>query len=242
MSDADTDNESLDIETRNDIELESDSETPTDCLDDEPCDEGAALLWDLHLHNNKHLKSTKRRRPRIEFSPLHPEHVSHYQKVQLHSRRLVPVPLGPSIPRCDRDNTKEKHARLMLILLKPWNVVTDLKPAGMSWLDAYKAFTQSCHPRLLQIIDNMQVLHECRDSRDDHYAKRNNERRAQARNTLTENTTRKGALVSDELDEEDVLAHLQDINESWSEKNERSSATVDECLKHSRDTGLINED
>ena len=66
--------------------------------------------------------------------------------------------------------------------------LTDLKPAGMSWLDAYKAFTQSCHPHLLQIIDNMQVLHECRDSRDDHYEKHNNKWQAQDGNTLTENT------------------------------------------------------
>ena len=161
-------------ETVTDVtDVESDDEQ--ECSDDggqEPDDNGVPCLWDLHLHPNKHLKSTKRRRPRVEFLQEHPESFTHYQKVQLHANRLVPVPVGPFLPQRDRDDSKERHARLMLILLKPWSTVNDLKPSDLSWIDAYTHFTNTCHPRILQIITNMQLLHECRDSRDDHFAKR----------------------------------------------------------------------
>ena len=98
--------------------------------DSEPVDNNIPCLWDLHLHFNKHLKSTKKSRPRVEFTPSHSECNTHYQCIRLHCRRLVPVPVGPSIPRRDREETKERHARLMLILLKPWTTVEDLLPQG----------------------------------------------------------------------------------------------------------------
>ena len=47
--------------------------------DDEPNDYGVQSLWDLHLHANKHLKSTKRNRPRLEFALSHPDNKTHYQ-------------------------------------------------------------------------------------------------------------------------------------------------------------------
>ena len=77
---------------------------------DEPDDDGVSCLWDLHLHGNKYLKSTKWKCPCIEFSPLHPENLTHYQKVRTRERRLIPVPIGCSLPRQDHDDTKERHA------------------------------------------------------------------------------------------------------------------------------------
>ncbi|THU91932.1 hypothetical protein K435DRAFT_673072, partial [Dendrothele bispora CBS 962.96] len=83
-------------------------------------------------------------------------------------RRFVPLVLGPGIPRRDRETSVARHARLMLILFKPWVTVSDLKSDEQSWEEAYQDFLESsCSPRIRQIIDNMQLLHECRDSRDD---------------------------------------------------------------------------
>ena len=164
--------------------LESDSDVDNGVSEyesehcDKPADDGVECLWDLHLHSNKHLKSTKQHQPCIPFASSHPDVETHYQKVLAHSRRLVPVPLGPSIPQHDRKATKERHAQLMLILLKPWKCIEDLKPAVTSWLDAFAQFTNSCHPWMNRLINNMQILHEYRDSQDDHFAKRNVEHRA----------------------------------------------------------------
>ncbi|KAI0038036.1 hypothetical protein FA95DRAFT_1460970, partial [Auriscalpium vulgare] len=74
---------------------------------------------------------------------------------------------GPSIPRRDRDEVHARYCRLMLILFKPWVHAADLRELGQSWLDAFTAFKGVCSSDLLSIMDNMQLLHECRDSRDD---------------------------------------------------------------------------
>ncbi|THU80764.1 hypothetical protein K435DRAFT_601462, partial [Dendrothele bispora CBS 962.96] len=74
---------------------------------------------------------------------------------------------GPGLPRRDREATVARHARLMLILFKPWVTISDLKREDESWEEAYRSFLNDCGPRIQRIIDNMQLLHECRDSRDD---------------------------------------------------------------------------
>ncbi|KAJ7710213.1 hypothetical protein B0H16DRAFT_1216139, partial [Mycena metata] len=85
----------------------------------------------------------------------------------------VPVPIGPALPRRDRDGyTKHKHARLMLILFKPWRHCSDLVRTDQSWIEAYEEFLEVCSPDVTMIINNMQLLHECKDSRDAHYVAR----------------------------------------------------------------------
>ncbi|KAJ7489721.1 hypothetical protein B0H11DRAFT_1691528, partial [Mycena galericulata] len=78
----------------------------------------------------------------------------------------VPVPIGPALPRRDMDDLKPKHARLMLILFKPWRHANDLREEGQSWEDAYLQFRSDCSSFVLEAIDNIQILHECKDSRD----------------------------------------------------------------------------
>ncbi len=52
---------------------------------------------------------------KIMFMERHPECHTHFQQVFLDSARLVPIPLGPSIPRRDRPQLYERYCRLMLI-------------------------------------------------------------------------------------------------------------------------------
>ncbi|KAJ6535227.1 hypothetical protein DFH09DRAFT_931958, partial [Mycena vulgaris] len=88
-------------------------------------------------------------------------------------RRRVPVPIGPALPRRDNDRSSPKHARLMLVLFKPWRHASDLRAPGQTWVDAYKEFLKDdCSEEALECINNMQLLHECKDSRDTHYANR----------------------------------------------------------------------
>ncbi|THU90133.1 hypothetical protein K435DRAFT_592884, partial [Dendrothele bispora CBS 962.96] len=75
---------------------------------------------------------------------------------------------GPSVSRRDQENSMMRHARLMLVLFKPWVTVADLKTEHQTWKEALDEFIQNeCPQRFQRIIDNMQLLHECRDSRDD---------------------------------------------------------------------------
>ncbi|KAJ7020463.1 hypothetical protein C8F04DRAFT_974254, partial [Mycena alexandri] len=96
----------------------------------------------------------------------------HVIKVRPHHKRKVPVPIGPALPRRDTPALIEKHARLMLILFKPWRHASDLRHSEQSWLNAYEQFLETCTPDIQEYIDNMQLLHECRDSRDAHYNNR----------------------------------------------------------------------
>ncbi|KAJ7061433.1 hypothetical protein C8F01DRAFT_930631, partial [Mycena amicta] len=81
---------------------------------------------------------------------------------------VVPVPSGPGLPRRDREETVVRFKRLMLILFKPWRSAKDLKQPDESWLSAYEKFLNDCPVEFVRKMDNMQVLHECKDSRDDH--------------------------------------------------------------------------
>ncbi|KAJ7052913.1 hypothetical protein C8F01DRAFT_929505, partial [Mycena amicta] len=74
---------------------------------------------------------------------------------------------GAGLPRRDRPATSTRFKRLMMVLFKPWRVVTDLKPLEVTWDNAYDKFVQECGDEVLQKMENMQVLHECKDSKDD---------------------------------------------------------------------------
>ncbi|KAJ8582753.1 hypothetical protein M405DRAFT_692565, partial [Rhizopogon salebrosus TDB-379] len=74
---------------------------------------------------------------------------------------------GPAIPQRDREYVYPKYCRLMLILFRPWRTVSDLKHVNETWVDAFHSFKLTCSEYILHILDNMQILHECKDNRDD---------------------------------------------------------------------------
>ncbi|KAJ7233266.1 hypothetical protein B0H12DRAFT_992128, partial [Mycena haematopus] len=82
--------------------------------------------------------------------------------------RQIPVPIGPAMPRRDVDGLLQKHARLMLILFKPWRHARDLRANGEPWDAAYLRFREKCSQFVLEAINNIQILHECKDSWDAH--------------------------------------------------------------------------
>jgi hypothetical protein len=52
--------------------------------------------------------------------------------------------LGPNIPHPDRIEDRERRAFLLLLLFKPWRVVTDLKTVNQEWHEALLEFEQGC--------------------------------------------------------------------------------------------------
>ncbi|KAF8975735.1 hypothetical protein BDQ17DRAFT_1183159, partial [Cyathus striatus] len=62
------------------------------------------------------------------------------------------------------------HTCLMLILFLSWRNVHDLRKNFSSWFHAFSYFYDNCLQNIREKIDNMQVLHKCKDSRDDHFA------------------------------------------------------------------------
>ncbi|KAF8351776.1 hypothetical protein F5887DRAFT_870252, partial [Amanita rubescens] len=80
----------------------------------------------------------------------------------------VPVLIGRGFPHRSAPGSFERYCRLMLILFKPWRSPFDLKKKEESWP---RTFTQFCDSdnmnyQHLQIINNINMLHECKESRD----------------------------------------------------------------------------
>ncbi|KAH7931040.1 hypothetical protein BV22DRAFT_999226, partial [Leucogyrophana mollusca] len=98
--------------------------------------------------------------------------MTHHLRIRTPSRRLVPVPIGPGLPRRDRKDSMERYCRLMLVFFKPWRHPHDLRRRGETWSAAFEEFNAVCPERFKFVMKNMQIMHECRDSRDDHFAQR----------------------------------------------------------------------
>lgn len=112
---------------------------------------------------------SQRGRPRSErysFEPSHPQASSHLNIKRV--KPVIPVLLGPSVPRRDRDDTKERYHRCILALFVPWRSVTDLCSANETWEKAFGIRRKSITSDSEKIIENIQLFHECRKERDEH--------------------------------------------------------------------------
>ncbi|KAJ7037207.1 hypothetical protein C8F04DRAFT_1331601, partial [Mycena alexandri] len=144
----------------------SDEESDDEDRADGP--EGTASVTDESPWTKDNILDFDGKMPRVRFQTAHLQDNTHTIKVRSYFRRKIPVPIGPALPRRDTPASEQKHARLMLILFKPWRHASDLREAGQTWLEAYMEFLPSCSEEVLERIINMQLLHECRDSRDAH--------------------------------------------------------------------------
>ncbi|KAJ7821157.1 hypothetical protein B0H13DRAFT_1550470, partial [Mycena leptocephala] len=94
----------------------------------------------------------------------HPQYLSHYQLIR--KEHHIPVLMGPKIHRFDRsEEEKELWAQAIVVLFKPWRHPTDLKGLDQSWLDEALILRDGLEPWKNRVIQNLNVLSECRDAR-----------------------------------------------------------------------------
>ena len=103
---------------------------------------------------------------RYPFKKQHPQASTHI--LIEHSQSRVPVLYGPQIPRRDRDDTQERYSRALLTLFVSWRTVSDLCSSGQTWQDALQASQARISTHSRKIIENIQLLHECKKDRDEH--------------------------------------------------------------------------
>ncbi|KII93844.1 hypothetical protein PLICRDRAFT_99331, partial [Plicaturopsis crispa FD-325 SS-3] len=97
-------------------------------------------------------------------SQEHPQFYTHLMSFLDHDKSRIPVILGARIPRADgTDLERESWARSMLILFKPWRHPQNLRTPDETWYDAYTAHEPSLSAYHLRIIENMNVMTECKD-------------------------------------------------------------------------------
>ena len=105
-------------------------------------------------------------KPRYPFQQHHPQSSTHL--LMKYSERHVPILHGPQIPRQDRDETRERYSRALLTLFAPWRLATDLCDANQTWEHALKSRQNRISAQCWKIIENFQLLHECKKDRDEH--------------------------------------------------------------------------
>jgi hypothetical protein len=125
------------------------------------------LFKDINGHQGEQLctEGTKMNE-RHTFESAHPQSSSHI--IIKHTTPVVPVLLGPQIPRREREETRERYCRALLTLFVPWRSVHDLCSLNQTWSEALEVRKASISPSTFKIIENIQLLHECKNDRDAH--------------------------------------------------------------------------
>jgi hypothetical protein len=161
-----------------------------------------------HLYNVEETTETEEarthgrsRNDRYLFQPSHPQY--HVQLIMRRTYDVIPVLSGPSIPRQDREETKERYARAILCLFRPWTTVVDLCRVNQTWHEALLEHQPSFDAESNRIISNIQLLHECRKDRDNDLFQMVNQP------VLAEKPPRFSSLNDSMIDEtEEALAQL----------------------------------
>ncbi|CAF1369224.1 unnamed protein product [Adineta steineri] len=103
---------------------------------------------------------------RYLFMIEHPQAKSHGVIKRL--KPIVSVLLGPQIPRKDREETQERYSRAIATLFIPWRSVKDLCAVNQSWREALSSRQESISIESKEIIEHIQLLHDCKKDRDVH--------------------------------------------------------------------------
>jgi hypothetical protein len=115
------------------------------------------------------LRDSRRGRPvseRENFQVGHPQVASHINIKRI--KTVVPILLGPPVPRRDRDDTRERYCRSILTLFVPWRSIQDICDVDQTWEEAFQMRQAKILPTSWKIINNIQLLHECKNDRDEH--------------------------------------------------------------------------
>jgi len=195
---------------------------------------------DEDVGNHVHPHRSKRGR-KCQTFPLHPDHTQSNRKAhRLRSdaaKYYIPVPIGPAFPRRDREHLYARYCRLMLILFKPWRVVDDLRDDGQAWPSAFETFLETCDQNVKRVLDNMQVMHECKDAKDVEDRRRRSKRHQSDRSQWSKrNETEQFA---GDVVEDDLLDHLDSVVNYASDRQAKSNADVLECLNELQQSGIL---
>jgi hypothetical protein len=103
------------------------------------------------------------------FLVNHPKYLTHGVYRVEDKFRSVLTYLGPVLPRKDNGDI-EFYCRTMLTLFCPWRDGLNLRTDTQTWKEAFDAYPFS--ERHLRVMQNMNVLYECRDAAHDFAAQR----------------------------------------------------------------------
>jgi hypothetical protein len=111
----------------------------------------------------------RRGRPPCQREPFQAEHPQASSHINIkRTNPVVPALIGPSVPRGDREDTRERYGRFILTLFFPWRSVHDLCSIDQTWEQALEIRRRKISDDSHKIIENIQLLQECKSDRDEH--------------------------------------------------------------------------
>lgn len=120
---------------------------------------------------NKNDKKNRGRPAQLRFKFLerHPQVLTHI--LIQRATNVIPVLIGPQIPRQNCELTQERYCRCILTLFKPWRTFLDLCDLEENWFPAFRKHEGYFHESdCMEMIGNIELLHECKEHRNEHLA------------------------------------------------------------------------
>ena len=172
------------------------------------------------------------------FLDGHFERASH-QLVLRQMKKFVVVPIGPSLPHRNQSDNYAKYCRVMLILFKPWRNAADLRNQGQTWVAAFENFKSLCSSNIITLMNNMQLLHECKENGHDHFERLKRRRQIPLNYKCPTTTT----ITNDDFiheDHEAILEHLESISSCNSCNVAQSLNNVLDCVISAEASGMYD--
>ncbi|KAH6887374.1 hypothetical protein BKA70DRAFT_1064831, partial [Coprinopsis sp. MPI-PUGE-AT-0042] len=103
----------------------------------------------------------------------HPQYKTHQLRLRPIETSPLPHPIGPQLPRRDKESIYSYYCAIMLLLFSPWRSEDELQQRlGENAVGSFNHWLENTNSETRQRLSNMQLLHECKDSKDDHHAQR----------------------------------------------------------------------
>ncbi len=186
------------------------------------------------------LSITSLKRPMVPLLQQHIECGRKVLKVMHPDRCDIPVPIGPTMPRC-HGSQKARYCRLMLILFVPWRSIQDLKDGSETWIDSYERHLPTMHHTSHHIMRNLELMHQCRESRDDHFRTGKSRKRHRMRQFAERVVGMQDMLddtIAEDSTQDEIVHHLDSIDREQSRTVDATAARVDDCISIAEKTGL----
>ncbi|PPQ71479.1 hypothetical protein CVT24_011973 [Panaeolus cyanescens] len=161
----------------------------------------------------------------FDFKPEHSQYTQYRMKRLDKSDYVVPTPVGGLLPRNDRSHCADEYRTIMLALFEPWS---NNDMPHIQYDTVHESFA-TCHARwsstIKSTLENVQVLHECKDSKDDdYYANRRNQDRESDALIETDNAPlvmgQNEDLSLDDVQLELAVQHVQQLLDCRSERSQ----------------------
>ncbi len=165
------------------------------------------------------------RHARSRYLASHPCYQSKQRVFRANGHRNIVNIVGRWFPRDDDPDVRDFYCASMLMLLKPWRVVTrDLKSTEQSWDTAFTSFMEGALPAVLSAVDGVRYFHQCAlaadaDRRDEDAPEQAARRRRDEQlEDDDDDPMSRGMVLGQEIFTEEGLAILKATQTSYAEQ------------------------